>query len=195
MAYPPAADAAGGPVVAGAILTGGRSRRFGRDKALEAVDGVAMVARVAGALRHAGVASVAAVGGDGARLAALGLDVWPDAHPGEGPLGGVLTALTRADAELLVVVACDLPWLDGVTIRRVIAATDASEVDVGVAWTDRPEPLLAAWRVRPCRAAVAHAFASGERAVHAVLADLRCARVPVAPSAVHNVNRPGDLPR
>lgn len=154
-----------------------------------------MVARVAGALRDAGVVSVAAVGGDGDRLAAFGLSVWPDAHPGEGPLGGVLTALTRTDAELLVVVACDLPWLDGETVGRVVAAAGDPDMDVGVAWTDRPEPLLAAWRVGPCLEAVARAFASGERAVHAVLADLRCAPVPVAPSAVHNVNRPGDLPR
>ena len=154
-----------------------------------------MVARVAGALRDAGVVDVAAVGGDGARLGALGLAVWPDAYPGEGPLGGVLTALTSTDAELLVVVACDLPWLDGETVRRVVAAASDPDVDVGVAWTDRPEPLLAAWRVRPCLAAVAQAFASGERAVHAVLAGLRCAPVPVSASAVHNVNRPGDLPR
>jgi molybdopterin-guanine dinucleotide biosynthesis protein A len=182
-------------LVAGAILTGGRSRRFGRDKALETVDGVAMVERVAGALRAGGIASVAAVGGDSERLSAFGLSVWPDAHPGEGPLGGVLTALTRTDAALLVVVACDLPWLDGETIRRVVAAAGPLDVDVGVAWTDRPEPLLAAWRTRRCLAAVAQAFASGERAVHAALAGLRCAPVPVAPSVVHNVNRPGDLPR
>ena len=53
-----------GIAFAGAVLTGGRSSRMGRDKATLPVDGVPMAARVADALRRAGAEPVLAVGGD-----------------------------------------------------------------------------------------------------------------------------------
>jgi molybdopterin-guanine dinucleotide biosynthesis protein A len=71
---------------------------MGRDKAFVVVDGEPMVVRVARALRGAGADEVVAVGGDEARLSALGLAHLPDDHPGEGPLGGVLTALRLVGA-------------------------------------------------------------------------------------------------
>ena len=182
-------------LVSGAVLTGGRSRRFGRDKALEPVDGVAMAVRVAEALLAGGVGGpVMAIGGDRARLAAAGLDVWPDDHPGEGPLGGILTALGRARSPVVVVAACDLPWLDGDSVAVVVAAL-ADGIDVAVARTDRLEPLLGAWRVADAAPVTAAAFAAGERAVHGALARLRVVEVAVPSASLRNVNHPGDLPR
>ena len=120
--------------------------------------------------------------------------VWPDDHPGDGPLGGILTALRRASSPVVVVAACDLPWLDGDSVAAVVAAL-AVGIDVAVARTDRLEPLLAAWRVAEAAPVAATAFVAGERAVHRVLARLRLAEVPVATASVRNVNHPGDLPR
>lgn len=165
---------------------------MGRDKAFVEVDGVPMVRRVADALAAAGCSPVLTVGGDAARLAALGLDRVDDRWPGEGPLGGILTALdaTRADT---VVVATDLPFLDGATIASLVAAAAADPLaDAVVATTDRLEPLCALWRARsaqPLRAA----FERGERAVHLAAEGLRLVRVRVDAGAVVNVNRPGDL--
>ena len=67
--------------------------RMGRDKALLEIEGIPMARRVAEVMRLAGCIPVFAVGP--ARLAA-GLDVVSDDHPGEGPLGGILTALRAA---------------------------------------------------------------------------------------------------
>ena len=183
--------------VDGVVLTGGRSRRFGRDKAMEPVDGVAMAVRVAAALRAGGAERVTAVGGDAERLAAMGLPVWPDDHPGDGPLGGVLTALGRVVSTVVVVAACDLPWLTGEAVAAVLGALAAGgdAADVAVARTDRLEPLLAAWRVGPCRPVALAAHASGERAVHRVLAGLRVVEVPLPAGSLRNVNHPEDLRR
>ena len=81
---------------------------MGTDKALLRVGGEAMAVRVATALRDAGARDVVCVGGDASALSAIGLSVIPDVHPGEGPLGGILTALAWAEREMLVVSPCDL---------------------------------------------------------------------------------------
>ena len=63
----------------GVVLCGGESRRMGQDKAVLEIAGRAMALRVADALHAAGASVVVALGGDRARLEALGLVVVDDA--------------------------------------------------------------------------------------------------------------------
>lgn len=182
-----------GTNLAGAVLCGGRSTRMGRDKATLTVDGEVMAVRVAGALRGAGCTPVLAIGGRDDVLEALGLYVVPDVWPGDGPLGGILTALDAfGDAGAVVVVSCDLPWLTSAAIYAVVAAL--GDHDVAIAVGDRPEPLCAVWR--PAVAGVIRArFDAGERAVHRMLATLDVGTAVVDPGSVRNVNTPADLRR
>lgn len=181
----------------GAVLTGGASRRMGRDKALIQIEGVRMVDRVAAALAAAGCSNVVAVG---PRQLAGDLAHIDDLYPGEGPLGGVLTAMASM-ASWLCVVACDLPWLDVDSIAALhraaasaaAAGQNTAEVDVVVARTDRIEPLCALWNPS-CRDAVQQAFDSGERSLLEVFKMLNVIEVPVHPLALRNVNTPEDLP-
>ena len=71
-------------MLTGAVLTGGASRRMGRNKALVEVGGTPMALLVADTLSAAGCEPVVLVGGDPARLAALGLRVVPDGPPARG---------------------------------------------------------------------------------------------------------------
>ena len=134
------------PRFAGAVLTGGASRRMGTDKALVEVDGMAMAGRVAGALASAGGQPVIAVGGDADRLADLGLAVTPDRWPGEGPLGGLVTALgALADpaVPIVVVAACDLPALTSSVVAALVAALAERCIGpspIGATILDRPHP-------------------------------------------------------
>jgi molybdopterin-guanine dinucleotide biosynthesis protein A len=158
-----------------------------------------MAARVAGALQAAGAVAVVAVGGDEAALAALGLTVWPDATPGEGPLGGLVDALGRSPHPVTVVVACDLPWLDGPSVAALVAALDDPTASprpvVAFAHAGRREPLVAAWRTGPALAVLGPAFATGERAVHRAAAPLPAVDVTLAATVVRNVNHQHDLHR
>jgi molybdopterin-guanine dinucleotide biosynthesis protein A len=178
----------------GVVLAGGQSQRMGRDKALVEVDGQPMAARVAGALREAGAAPILSVGGDADALAQLGFDVVADEHPGEGPLGGLLTGLRAAEGSIAFVAACDLPWLDATTVEATLDALSAADTDVAAPLADgRTLYLCAAYRPSAL-ALLESAFAGGERAVHRAAATLRRVSVePIDRRAVSDVDTPQDL--
>jgi molybdopterin-guanine dinucleotide biosynthesis protein A len=181
--------------VAGAVLVGGSSRRMGRQKALIDVDGSPMVVRVAAALSAAGCAPIRLIGTVQVGTATLPDDtayaLVEDRWPGEGPLGGVITALIDAGGDV-VVAACDLAGLDAATVRAIRDAPGADGVEAVVPTTDRLEPALARWNHRALDQLTA-IFASGERALHTALGLLDIVEVAVDPAAMRNVNTPGDL--
>jgi len=166
---------------------------MGTDKALLAVDGTALAVRVARALRAAGADPVIAVGGDLEALTALGLTVTPDQHPGEGPLGGILTALAVTDADVVVVLACDLPAADADAVRAVVEGL--RDADVAAPWHDGRHELLHAAYHRRSEAALRTAFEAGERAPHRAVAGLVVAGIEGFPAAaLADADTPGELP-
>ena len=134
-------------MTAGAVLCGGQSRRMGTDKAVVEVDGVAMAERVAEALEPAGCPRWCSSEVTSPLLERFGRPTVADEWPGEGPLGGVLTALRAVGSEAVVVAACDLPSLMPPPFvpwsRRRSSPTPS--IDVAVARTGRLEPALAWW--------------------------------------------------
>ena len=178
---------------AGAVLAGGASTRLGRDKALIEFDGRALVSRAVDALAAAGASPVAVVGGDADRLQGFGLPVVPDGWPGRGPLGGVLTAFAWSPSPVVVVLACDLPFVTVEAVAAVAGELADPSVDAALAETTGLEPLCGAWRVAACEPSMLTAFTAGERAVHRAIATLRVRRVPVDHDALTNVNTPADL--
>lgn len=189
----------GGPPTVGAVLCGGASRRMGRDKALIERDGTAMAVRVSESLRAGGCEEVRAIGGDVNGLGTHGLDVVPDRYPGEGPLGGLASALGSVPTGTVLVVApCDLLAPDpdtASTLLTVLAGTEGG-VDVVVpVVAGRDEWILSAWRVGPeVVAAVADLLASGARRLDAVDAVVTAVRVHDVPAtAVADADRPEDL--
>ena len=183
------------PAFTGAVLTGGASRRFGSDKALFRVDGVALAEHVCRMVRAAGAGEVMAVGGDGPALSGLGCfdrhlqDHWP----GQGPLGGIITALEAANSEVAVILACDTPAMSASAPRRLIDALGEADVVVGVV-DGRDQPLTAAWR-GDVVGRLRLAFEAGERAPRRVIESLTVARVELADTDVADIDRPDDLHR
>ena len=142
---------------------------MGRDKALVAVDGQPMALRVTRALRDAGARDVFCIGGNEPALRALGLDFVVDGYAGEGPLGGIITALRRTTRDVVVVAPCDMPWIEP---AHIAALTTALTRDPKVDVAHSEQHLLAAWRKRS-RAALQEAFDAGERAPKRALSNVR----------------------
>jgi molybdopterin-guanine dinucleotide biosynthesis protein A len=186
------------PRFTGAVLAGGASRRMGQDKAFVDWHGRPLVAVAAAALAGAGAAPVLAIGGDAARLRDAGLVPVSDDHPGEGPLGGILTALAATAEDLLVVLTCDLAAVGRAEVAAVVVALAADpEADVAAPLLDgRPQFLSAAYR-RRAAGPLGAAFAAGERAVRrAVSGSLRLAEVHgLDPARLVDLDTPDDLLR
>lgn len=155
------------PAFDGAILCGGESRRMGSDKAFVEVDGAPMVARVADALAEAGAARVHGVGGDLAALAEIGLVAIADRWPGEGPLGGLVTALGAVGgAEVVAVLSCDLIHPDPTEIRMLAGRLCASDADAVVPRVDdRAQWMHGVWRRRVV-GVLEDVYESGERSLY-----------------------------
>jgi molybdenum cofactor guanylyltransferase len=176
---------------AGAVLLGGASRRYGTDKALALHGGVAMAAGMIDLLRAAGASDVITVGGPDRGFDAVH---HPDLHPGEGPLGGLLTVLAGPSQPVIVLVACDMPYLNAATVRRLAqTAHQHPESDAVVAKTDRREPLCAAYRAESCRPVAERLFATGARSLQEFLACLNVEELVLDDfTEVRNVNSPED---
>ena len=171
---------------------------MGRTKALVEIDGRAMADRVVDALRAVGADPVVVVGGDADELARLSAPVVPDGYPGEGPVGGVLTALDhlagRPGLDAVFVLSCDLADVTaGALWPLVEAAAGDDHSSVWVAASERLEPMCALWSI-DARGVVRERFVAGGRALHRVISELPHTTVTVDADALRNVNRPEDLP-
>jgi molybdopterin-guanine dinucleotide biosynthesis protein A len=118
----------------------------------------------------------------------------PDLYPGEGPLGGILTALSHTAADWNLIVACDMPE---VSAELLAALLDAAERSGAAAMLPRGpsgqvEPLCAVYHKRAAAPMEAR-FAAGIRKVTAALEGVATAWFPVAElRPFQNVNTPED---
>ena len=101
-----------------AILAGGKSRRFGSNKALAAwldcrvIDAVVQAAKVA-------CRDVVIITDEPEPYLYLGLPVYPDIKPGTGPLNGLHSALHHTNAERILLLGCDMPLLSPKLLNRM----------------------------------------------------------------------------
>ena len=112
---------------AGAVMAGGKSRRLGRDKALLSVNGETLLQRALRTLAEV-TSRQLVVGPPERRTQAGAAMVVSDAFPDSGPLGGIYTALQAADADRVLVVACDMPFLNVELLRYLCDQTDDYDV-------------------------------------------------------------------
>jgi len=97
------------------VLAGGKSLRLGRTKALERIDTLSLIERIANCLfTVARTVLVVTSQEQYSSITAVPLKgkVVLDLYPGKGSLGGIYTGLAIADSHYGVVVACDMPFLN-----------------------------------------------------------------------------------
>jgi molybdenum cofactor guanylyltransferase len=154
--------------VLGYVLAGGGSTRFGKDKALAELGGTTMLART--------TALVAALCSEAFIVAAQGkypdapAPVLADRWPGEGPLGGILSALQASevrgsDSPWNLIVGCDMPFLSLDWLKFLCERAERSAAQVVLARSATGwEPLCACWKTESL-SAIQSTFDAGVRKV------------------------------
>jgi molybdopterin-guanine dinucleotide biosynthesis protein A len=154
--------------VAGYVLAGGGSTRFGRDKALVELGGLPMLGRMI-ALLHSVTKNVKVVGAP-EKYAQFERKMVSDQWPREGPLGGIITALqdsalSAGQPEWSLIVSCDMPFLTREWLCFLCQRATNSKAQVVVPHSAHgPEPLCACYRT-DAAGALRAAFESGVRKV------------------------------
>jgi len=112
----------------GLILAGGCGSRLHPRKFLLPVGGRPLIERVLASLREVCDEIVISCNEPEA-VAPLGLPVLPDAEPGRGPLGGVVTAL-QATCTACLAVAADMPFVSPELLAHLAARAPEGDVIV-----------------------------------------------------------------
>src|SRR5437762_2853651 len=104
----------GSVTITGYVMAGGASTRFGFDKARAELNGEAMLARMCKSVKE--VTGSVGIVAPFERYAEFGERLVEDHWPGQGPLGGIISALidahTRNDEPAwCLIVGCDMPFL------------------------------------------------------------------------------------
>ena len=168
---------------------------MGRDKAFLEIDGTPMVASVVRAVNAVVDTEVVVVGGDEDGLRNLGLGCIPDLYPGDGPLGGLLTALRhfRGRCDHVVVLSCDLPRASKASVAALLHAVGPVPAVIVPLLDGRRQWMHACWPVSAVDQ-LESAFAAGERAPRRALGDLPVVEIAgLDPRSLSDVDSPEDL--
>jgi molybdopterin-guanine dinucleotide biosynthesis protein A len=178
---------------AGYVLVGGNSSRMERDKAFLPGQFRYILDDVAESVRAA--AGTVTLIGNPDRYREFQYHCLADLRPGLGPLSGLETALASTDADLNLVLACDMPALDVDHLRLLIrrAQTACGKCVATEDVTGRIHPLCAVYR-RECLPVIQCRLDQKRLSLMGLLDEVGTEYVRVS-SAIENLNTPEEWAR
>ncbi len=183
----------------GVLLAGGKSSRFGSNKALTKLAGRTMIEHPAKILTEL-FKNRLLITNTTAEYAFLGWPMTGDIYPDAGPLAGIHAALRSVTSPLIFVAGCDMPFLDKTLITYLCSLVEG--YDVVVPRTAKGlEPLHAVYR-RSIIGVIEKNLDRGNRKIHQVFSKLKVREVSESElltvagdlNSFRNINTPEDLP-
>ena len=185
-------------MLTGAILAGGKSLRYGSNKALEMFEGRSLIEHAV--LSLVGVCDpILVVANDLAPYLHVRATLLQDMVREQGPLGGIYTALLFSPHDWVFTKATDMPFLAPELVRMMEALRGGCEAVVPLL-NDRTEPLVALYSNR-CLPSIAAALEQGEKKVTSFYRKVKVRELPekawrkVDPEGLSfkNINTPENL--
>lgn len=183
-----------------AIIAGGQSRRMGRDKAFIDLGGKTLIEHVIERSAGLGQAETILITNKPADYARLRLPMYSDALPDKGSLGGIYTALIKARSEFVLVLACDMPFINPDLLRFMLAQIN-EDLDIIVPRVEGyPQGLHAIYR-QTCIAPIRQQLAANRLKIIRFYEQMRLryldeadyARFDPAGRSFANLNTPAEL--
>lgn len=128
--------------VAGYLLAGGEGRRMGGERKLFLeYEGEPFYRRVLRVLEGLSLSSISLSVEERLPYQELGIPLVVDKYPRTGPLGAVCAGLEQCQEEALLVMACDMPLVDGATAERLLEEYGRNPGIVLTEWEGRLFPF------------------------------------------------------
>ena len=138
------------PALSAVILSGGKSSRMGRPKALLPFDDKPLIAHLVQRLSQR-FADIVVVAAPDQTLPSLPVTLVHDAVAYQGPVGGICYGLQAVRGTAAFVTSCDVPFLQLPFIDYLVSQLDHNDRNYDVVvpvWQDRLQPLHAVYRRR-----------------------------------------------
>ena len=179
----------------GLLLAGGCSSRMGKDKSAIRYAGTTQPELAAELLRsRCAEIFLSLRKGQNNATGLDNLSVVHDRWESAGPLIGILSAMTEHPEAAWLVIACDLPFLDGITLDNLLAQRDPTKMATAYrsSYDGKPEPLCTIYEAH-ARLVLEDFFANDIRCPRKILMQTEPLLLdPVNPRALDNVNTPED---
>ncbi|MFN8393051.1 MAG: molybdenum cofactor guanylyltransferase [Bacteroidia bacterium] len=133
------------PSLGAIFLAGGKSSRMGRDKGFVDFRGRPMAAWGLELLRS--FTKDVLIVANREEYKAFGLPVVADEYHDLGPLAGIVTGLRHSQADLNIVLSCDMPLMNVALIQWMLESYD-DEAAMVCRWEDRLQPLAGLYHKR-----------------------------------------------
>jgi molybdopterin-guanine dinucleotide biosynthesis protein A len=182
------------------IQAGGKSSRMGTDKLFIPFRGQKLIEWVIRRLANL-TDDLVIISNQPEKLKYLNQAVYPDAIIDIGPLAGLYTGLKYSRYERVVMVACDMPFVNSALLKEEVRLLDEMQVDVVIpAPEGKTEPLHAAYRRETCLPVIEEGIKTGMRRliewhplvrVH-MMEDSEIRKFDPAGLAFMNINNPAD---
>ncbi len=159
------------------ILSGGKSSRFGSDKARAEIDGEPLIKRIVRILAPC-ASSFTAVAESPGKYADLGVRTIADVRAGLGPIGGLVTALKDLpNPGWLLLCSCDMVAVDCEWVNTLLAARPSNS-QAAAFEGERIEPLFALYHSSLIEE-IERGIAAGELSPSGLIARVPSSRLPL----------------
>ncbi len=180
--------------VTGVILAGGLARRMDkRDKGLVCFKGQPLVTYAIAALRPVVDQLIINANRNITDYEQFGLPVIRDSNQTDtfdGPLAGILSAMSYAKTNLLLTMPCDSPLVKPTHLQKLLAALTEHDADVAVAFDgERLHPVVLALKTS-LKPSLQNYLTSGQRKISVWLEQQKMVRVDFStePDVFININ-------
>jgi len=143
------------------VLAGGKSSRFGSDKAFAKIGDLTIVESLFFPLSLL-FKKIIVVTNFPEKYQAFPVQIVTDKIKGQGPLGGIYTGLLASDSERNFVVACDMPLINPRLIRYLVSIKEGQIVIPQA--HGKLEPLFAIYS-KSCLPAIASQLKAGDNKI------------------------------
>ena len=131
-------------MVSVAVLAGGQSKRMGQDKAFLEVGGQRVIDRVLAQVKP--LTDDLFIGTNSPeKYKEFGLRLVPDIYPDKAALGGIYSAIAAARYARVLIVACDMPFLNVGLLQHLIELAPTADVIAPLIEPPQPETLHAVY--------------------------------------------------